>query len=85
MTTEIIIEKRSLNRNEFTYSPLTSLNFRQLKRLFDYIEQNSNLKIIDISSRTTGSQGHRLCFKVVDKTCLEQIDKDVIDEMEFDD
>ena len=62
--TEIIIKKRQLQPNEFDYSPINSFGYLPLKELFDYIDNNSNLKIIDVSSETIGS---RLCFRVVDK------------------
>ena len=62
--TEIIIKKRQLQPNEFDYSPINQLSYRTLHELFNYIDQNSNLKIIDVSSETIGS---RLCFRVVDK------------------
>ena len=62
--TEIIIEKRKLQPNEFDYSPISQFSHHTLKELFDYIDQNSQLKIIDISDQTLGS---RLCFRVIDK------------------
>ena len=62
--TGIIIEKRKKLPNEFDYSPINQLSYRTLHELFNYIDQNSNLKIIDVSSETIGS---RLCFRVVDK------------------
>ena len=62
--TEIIVKKRMLQPNEFDYCPLNSLAFRTLKELFDYIDRNSNLKIIDVSNETIGS---RICFRVIDK------------------
>lgn len=62
--TEIIIEKRKKLPNEFDYSPINSFGYLPLKELFDYIDHNSNLKIIDISNQTIGS---RICFRVIDK------------------
>ena len=70
MTTEIIIKKRSLDPSEFSFSPIASLRYQTLKNLFDFIDQNSHLKVIDISDHTTGSD---LCFKVLDKN-MEQYD-----------
>jgi|19_taG_2_1085344.scaffolds.fasta_scaffold38504_4 hypothetical protein len=63
--TELIVKKRKLQPNEFAYSPISTFRYQPLKELFDYIDQNSNLKIIDISDETIGSQ---ICFRVVDKT-----------------
>ena len=63
--TEIIIKKRKLQPNEFDYSPINSFGYLPLKELFDYIDNNSNLKIIDVSNQTVGSG--RLCFRVIDK------------------
>ena len=62
--TEIIIEKRELQPNEFDYSPISQFSYQTLKELFDYIDTNSNLKIVDISHETIGS---RVCFRVVAK------------------
>ena len=63
--TEIIIKKRKLQPNEFDYSPINTFSYRALKELFDYIDANSNLKIIDISNRIVAHS--RICFRVVDK------------------
>ncbi len=45
-------------------STIGTFRYQPLKELFDYIDQNSNLKIIDISSETIGNH---ICFRVVDK------------------
>ena len=60
--TEIIVKKRDLNDNEFTFSPIASFTYTNFKPLFSYIERNSNLIIEDISSYT---DNRTICFRVV--------------------
>jgi len=60
--TKIICNKRELDENEFTFSPIASFTYENLFPLFRHIAENSNLRIEDVSAETDDAL---ICFRVL--------------------